>query len=316
MQHHDQQQHEQEIQHETLILQIVCNQGQGYKVELFQNQTKVNKFLCGICHNVCHEAVELQCVQCYNFDHDGEDDSDDIQDAFYCKQCLIEHLNTNNNTCPLNNNHSNCDWQDCEFVRDKIKDLKLQCPTQFIADIRKKEDNVQNNEEKQDNNDNDNCSWIGKCRELLSHLENDCQVYSKPMVCSYSKYGCKCFGNSDTIQHHMQNSKDSHLLLCVQSLEQAEAKEKANTLIIQTLQAQLKQNLIVIQRYQLHEKAPLRNELFSKIQQYRPDDTQLITDSIMNMIDINGLHIILNDQRALIQTIQQCLNILQQQAQI
>ena len=78
--------------HYALLQSMIQIDGKGYTPSIFKNKSKCNRYKCGLCKNICYQAVELKCYQC----SEGDDDSDDEGDHIYCQLCLTEHLNMNN----------------------------------------------------------------------------------------------------------------------------------------------------------------------------------------------------------------------------
>ena len=66
----------------------------GWKLSLFEDQTKISHALCAKCHSICCDAVELGC---------DEHEDDDEEVYLYCKNCLRDIINKNNQQCPINN---------------------------------------------------------------------------------------------------------------------------------------------------------------------------------------------------------------------
>eukprot|EP01084_Bolivina_argentea_P261304 441518_1 len=196
---------------QNLITAITREKEGGYKISLFVKHNKATRYQCGLCTQVCCEAVESSCYAC------DEDDNDDKQ---YCKSCLRMHLNQNNFTCPIDKEHKNVSYTDCKYIRDKVNNLSIYCPTSNHDNVDGAEGNQiqvtkgQNYDEKQDEN-KDSCDWKGKLHQLFDHLNNECKFYEKPMKCEYWKYGCTFIAGSKLLQKHNEQDMVSHMnLLC------------------------------------------------------------------------------------------------------
>eukprot|EP01084_Bolivina_argentea_P025648 47702_1 len=97
----------------------------GYIISLFVNKNKASRYQCGLCSQICFEAVELSCYEC------NEDDNND-DDKQYCELCLKTYLNQNNFTCPINKDHKHVSYKtnsiQCQYIRDKVNNLIIYCP--------------------------------------------------------------------------------------------------------------------------------------------------------------------------------------------
>eukprot|EP01083_Nonionella_stella_P053805 142190_1 len=183
----------------------------GYKMALFVKKRKAEQYRCGMCAQVCYNAVELVCSAC------GDDDDND-EDAIFCEPCLKAHLNSNRFTCPLDKNHTHVWYKTCQYIRDKVNNSIMRCPTGNDADdsgdegahvmITKDEDVKQQEYMK-------SCGWKGKVNKLLNHLGNECEVYEKPLNCKYHPYGCAFSAGSKLLKQHHEESVSQHMdLLC------------------------------------------------------------------------------------------------------
>ena len=93
----------------TLLNQIKQTNG-GYKMHLFIDQNEAQKYQCSLCHQVCFKLVELGC-------NDNEEDHDGF---FYCKQCIKTHLANNESVCPINKQHKNIKIHSNRWMRKRI----------------------------------------------------------------------------------------------------------------------------------------------------------------------------------------------------
>eukprot|EP01083_Nonionella_stella_P191465 708643_1 len=91
------------------LLQV---KGKGWNEKLFVS--KVPNITCQSCKHICKDAVELGC------DH-AEIDA-------FCKKCLSQVLDGNNNKCPINSSHVNPPIVSARTLRRQILSLKVNCP--------------------------------------------------------------------------------------------------------------------------------------------------------------------------------------------
>eukprot|EP01084_Bolivina_argentea_P280817 480303_1 len=114
-----------------------------YKLSLFEDNNKASTYQCRICKHVCRNAVELLCYECNNNDFIND------KDLCYCQSCLNTHLNTNNYTCPLNKNHKNVSYKHSKYIRNKINNLIINCPS---------------------------CKWKNTVYKFKYHSQNECKM--------------------------------------------------------------------------------------------------------------------------------------------
>eukprot|EP01084_Bolivina_argentea_P051264 94301_1 len=76
---------------ENEIVNLLCVNGKGWNIDLFEEKNDILHTLCANCGSVCKDAVELGC------------DHEDIDIFLYCNGCLMELMNKNNGNCPINN---------------------------------------------------------------------------------------------------------------------------------------------------------------------------------------------------------------------
>ena len=43
------------------VKHMICTDEKGYKISLFVNTSKSIRYQCGLCSNICYNAVELRC---------------------------------------------------------------------------------------------------------------------------------------------------------------------------------------------------------------------------------------------------------------
>ena len=105
-----------------------------YSPELFLEQEYIEKFICGICENVCDDPV-MQLCGC---------------EQMYCRKCLLFYYDNYHHKCP------ECKKETKEptaitAVGVIIKLKKMKCKNYTI-----------------------NCTWQGQCRDYKKHISNNC----------------------------------------------------------------------------------------------------------------------------------------------
>ena len=108
-----------------------------FSPELFLEQTIIEKLICGICENVCDEAVKIEC-KCGNI---------------FCKKCLEFYLKKMEEKCPLCQKATKGKIIDAKAENMLIKSQKMKC-VNYI----------------------NNCKWEGECREYKDHITVYCPV--------------------------------------------------------------------------------------------------------------------------------------------
>eukprot|EP01083_Nonionella_stella_P124257 375097_1 len=184
----------------------------GYKIELFGNKRKAMHYQCRLCTHVCYNAVELVCTEC-------DDDDDNDEDAIFCEPCLKSHLNRNRFTCPMDKNHTDVWYKTCQYIRDKVHNSIIRCPTgsHDANDSGDEGAHVMTTKDEDEKQQEyvQSCGWKGKVNKLLNHLGNECEVYEKPLNCKYNAYGCAFSAGSKLLKQHHEESVSHHMdLLC------------------------------------------------------------------------------------------------------
>eukprot|EP01084_Bolivina_argentea_P072599 131823_1 len=200
------------IQEPSITDSIARKQDGGYISSLFVKGNKFTQYKCSLCSEVCYNAVELSCYQC------NDDTIDD--DTTYCEPCLKVYLNLNNFTCLQNKQHKNVSYKICQYIRDKVNNSIIYCPTSnrikemnACQSVLRMETKVNNIDEKQQQSEQ--CLWTGKITELVTHLKNECKYYEKQNRCNYSHYGCIFTGVSKVLKQHNKEKMSVHMdLLC------------------------------------------------------------------------------------------------------
>ena len=165
-----------------------------YQPELFLEQEYIETFICGICENVCDDAV-IQVCGC---------------EQIFCRKCLLFYYDNNQHKCPECNKKT-LEPKAVEAINVAIKIKKMKCRNYIF-----------------------NCNWQGQCKDYKNHITNKCpkeiincpykgcvvklrreQMDEHMANCEYIEYTCKkC--NLKIPMHE----KDSHIGECL--------KEKIN----------------------------------------------------------------------------------------
>eukprot|EP01084_Bolivina_argentea_P020982 38978_1 len=151
--------------------------GKGWNEKLFVSKVP-NICRCQSCKHICKDAVELGC------------DHDDAEIDAFCKQCLSDVLESNNNTCPINSLHVNPPVVSARTLRRQILNLKVHCPN---GDANKQndvnfavfdtlEEKEGGNMRYERNSDRKGCSWSGTLKELISNHIQNCIVVSSDVI--------------------------------------------------------------------------------------------------------------------------------------
>eukprot|EP01084_Bolivina_argentea_P170325 295145_1 len=244
--------------------------GKGWNINLFVKKDKASQRLCGQCNNVCFNAVELICNK-----QSDDTDTDDEHEVDYCKYCLSQYLQQNNNKCPVCG-HPNASLNDIQYIRNKINRLKIFCPRSNVL-----------------KNDNDNevlllCKWQGTMPKLKSHLLNECKYGLKK--CIYFELGCnhKYIENSKEAQLHDQNYMPHHMQLLLKYIRNDNIPDtKGVTKLEQKLMSSI-QNLSKSITNIKHEISALSSTKINQINEEKDDDMI----DIANEIEIDSEKII------------------------
>ena len=102
--------------------------------ELFLDQEYLDKYICGICENVCDDPV-YQCCGCKQI---------------FCRKCLFFYYDNNNRECPECKQISK-EPISFEAIDITIKRKKMKC-INYTA----------------------NCTWIGDCKDYKEHITKIC----------------------------------------------------------------------------------------------------------------------------------------------
>eukprot|EP01083_Nonionella_stella_P053806 142191_1 len=241
----------------------------GYKMALFVKKRKAEQYRCGMCAQVCYNAVELVCSAC------GDDDDND-EDAIFCEPCLKSHLNRNNFTCPMNKSHTDASYKTCQFIRDKVNNSIIRCPT-GNRDVDDTGDEgtqfmITKHEDSKHEQYVECCGWKGKLYKFLNHLENECKVYEKPVNCKYSPYGCAFSAGSKLLKQHHEESVSHHMdLMChviTKNREEnddlkAENEQLRNSISDIKMQLSTQQKQILTQQTQISDLCAMQMQMKS-----------------------------------------------------
>jgi len=105
-----------------------------FQPELFLEQEDIEQFICGICNKICDDPVITGCG-CQ---------------TLYCKNCLNFFYINNKHICPQCNK-STGEPTILGIINTTIKNKKMKCVNFSIK-----------------------CTWEGKCKDYLFHLEHEC----------------------------------------------------------------------------------------------------------------------------------------------
>ena len=104
--------------------------------ELFLDKKDIEIYKCGLCENICDDAVKSGC-KCKNI---------------FCKECLSFYLKQKKEKCPLCGKQTKGKIIPAEKEDMHIKSLKMKC-----------------------SNYKSNCNWEGECGKYKEHISSDCQ---------------------------------------------------------------------------------------------------------------------------------------------
>ncbi|ETO18423.1 hypothetical protein RFI_18842, partial [Reticulomyxa filosa] len=208
---------------------------------LFTNKAeKLNQLVCYICKQIANNAVELHCDE-----HENAE-----QVYLFGEECLQSYLKQSNGKCPIQQ-HDHCEFVKNKSSRQQISDLLVICPRQY--DLKKKqskEGTILGEKQEQEKQ----CSYKGKIKEMKDHLDKSCQLIS--------------------IQQVIALVKELQLQLQTEKLKTDELKEtnlKSSTEI-----QQLNKKIDALQHESVKKDAKIF-ELTNDIQQVKSEINQTIT---------------------------------------
>eukprot|EP01084_Bolivina_argentea_P178756 308966_1 len=171
---------------DTSITKLLKGSGNGWKLSLFENQNKVEAYLCTSCNDVCCDAAELHC----SVDHD--------EINVYCKECITSEISKNGGKCPIDS-HTYPVIGANKFVRTRISKSIVYCP--FSFNLNKHNDgqighNVVDTiggfgvDEKEGmmpaapaiSSNHNGCKWKGKLIDLLKNHLVECVEKNDPSL--------------------------------------------------------------------------------------------------------------------------------------
>ena len=130
--------------------------------ELFSDQNSIQKYLCGLCENVCDDPVKLGWCKC---------------GRLFCRNCLDFYINNKKKECPLCNKKKNGEIIEAKNENIFIKSQKMRC-------INYKE----------------NCPWEGPCDKYKEHIEILC--HEEIQNCPNKIHGCVLkFKRKNILEH-------------------------------------------------------------------------------------------------------------------
>ncbi len=95
-----------------------------FPLDILVDKSSGEKFKCGKCDELCRLAMTMEC--------DEHEDDQVAQSKLYGKECLLTHLKTHGNKCPIGA-HPNASPAKIKFVRSIILQLIAICPRKALA---------------------------------------------------------------------------------------------------------------------------------------------------------------------------------------
>ena len=160
--------------------------------DLFLDKKSIQNYLCGLCENVCDDAVKAKGCKC---------------GKIFCKECLKFYYNNIKKECPLCHKYTNGEIGEATEENTFIQNQKMRCA-----------------------NYKENCTWEEYCFNYKTHIEALCP--QEIVNCPYKNRGCILkFKRAFIIKHlerceyayeickkcgckFREKEKDSHILVC------------------------------------------------------------------------------------------------------
>ncbi len=90
-------------------------------LECVENKEAGEDFVCGICHFICVEPIELGCPTHL------EEPNIDI--PLFCEQCFLSYLGSHENKCPIGNHETNVKYTPSSTrMKKMLAKLSVVCP--------------------------------------------------------------------------------------------------------------------------------------------------------------------------------------------
>ena len=166
----------------------------GYPVSWLVSPSKGHSLLCGLCHAVCRDLVELGC-DVHETD-DNEDEGEEVSLRF-CQPCLKGHLLTHDGQCPLTRKEKEgtqththaCKYQKVVSLRKQVLKLEVRCPNGLMP--------VEGEDKEEQGKDKSEvasemcrgCEWRGKLK-VSSKFHTLFTFLSLPSLCLCSILVC------------------------------------------------------------------------------------------------------------------------------
>ncbi|ETO26374.1 hypothetical protein RFI_10765 [Reticulomyxa filosa] len=166
---------------------------------------------CLICGHIAKNAMELTC--------DEHTDSEEF--LIVGEECLKKYLTEHGNKCPSKNTHDNCKHMKNNVVRKRVDNFRVVCPRQYhlMMDGTDVQGKSKRNWEGY-NSTEEMCEFIGKVKELKTHLETTCSLL--PKKCSFYKYGCTDVLVQHNEDEHNRSKINFHMGLLKDALDKYE----------------------------------------------------------------------------------------------
>ena len=160
--------------------------------ELFSDKDSIQKYLCGLCENVCDDPVRLKECKCKKI---------------FCRNCIDFYINNKKMKCPLCNRKTDGEIIEAKKENNFIKSQKMRCV-----------------------NYKENCPWEGPCDKYKEHIEVIC--HEEIQNCPNKSHGCVLKIKRKNILEHLgkceyvyitcnkcgkqfpQKEKDTHQFIC------------------------------------------------------------------------------------------------------
>ncbi|ETN99820.1 hypothetical protein RFI_37647, partial [Reticulomyxa filosa] len=93
-------------------------------------------------------------------------------------ECLQSYLKQNNGKCPIQQ-HEKCEFSKSKITRQQVSDLLVICPRQYDLKKRESKEGTTLGEKEEDESQ---CDYKGKIKEMKDHLNKSCQLISTQQI--------------------------------------------------------------------------------------------------------------------------------------
>lgn len=128
---------------------------------LFKKGEVIKQYICPLCNMIFDEPVMELCGCC----------------QIYCKRCIQDYLNKNNNKCPSSNKIITQEPQNVSVIQFTVNILDMICINHLNG-----------------------CNWKGKCVEYKHHIQKYCP--KKKIKCSNK--GCTKLIMRENMENHLK----------------------------------------------------------------------------------------------------------------